>query len=510
MVQSVSRSRFPGPTGLPGSTGRFDPESANEQEAGRGHRRTGAVDVYRRRGRLPAGDQHPCRNRRRHARREGARPGTRPRARGGARRARAREGPVRPAVAGPRQERAAARHARPRRVRAPGAGDNRPRHVARVRIQPRPAVRRDRPGRPPRRDMRRPVLGPSQRPRRQAPVEPRLLPAGAGPRRGRPPPRRADLPAAPAHPARPRRRPHPPADRADSSPRLSSEIAPSFTSPARHQSTAHIVPNDTSNDFTVEFTAIALTPSYHACLRACHPRHSGISSPPNPGHRHKIATMGVGCSSMSGNGKGLDSDAIVIDPALPGAARYALQLASFGRGPAALGSRYGPHRGGNVSARDVYRAIEAYTAAGRFARLIPFQQDAPAAPPPPRPPRVMSDAAKSVRNSILLTLVFVGGTLLAVSVGSVVTAVVLLVLMAASAIVGIRALFDAFATSWTNVVTDPEQLVRRTTPTAGTCAMPRPTTTAVTSCRGQTWTRTPGKSGAGRSPPRTRSARPKW
>jgi hypothetical protein len=163
---------------------------------------------------------------------------------------------------------------------------------------------------------------------------------------------------------------------------------------------------------------------------------------------------------MSGNGKGLDSDAIVIDPALPGAARYALQLASPGWGRAALGSRYGPHRGGNVSARDVYRAIEAYTAAGRFARLIPFQQEAPAAPDPPRPPRVMSAAAKSVRNSVILTLVFVGGTLLAVSVGSVVSAVVLLILMAASAIVGIRALFDAFATSWTIVVTDPEQLVR--------------------------------------------------
>ena len=163
---------------------------------------------------------------------------------------------------------------------------------------------------------------------------------------------------------------------------------------------------------------------------------------------------------MSGNGKGLDSDTIVIDPALPGAARYALRLASPGRGRTPLGSRYGPHRGGNVSARDVYRAIEAYTAAGRFARLIPFQQDAPAAPPPPRPPRVMSDAAKSVRNSVLLTLVFVGGTLLAVSVHSVVSAIVLLILMAVSAIVGIRAVFDALATSWTNVVTDPEQLVR--------------------------------------------------
>lgn len=163
---------------------------------------------------------------------------------------------------------------------------------------------------------------------------------------------------------------------------------------------------------------------------------------------------------MSGNGKGLDTDAIVIDPALPEAARYALNLASPGRGRAAIGSRYGPHRGGSVSARDVYRAIEAYTAAGRFARLIPFQQDAPAAPDPPRPPRVMSDAAKSVRNSVLLTLVFVGGTLLAVSVGSVVSAVVLLILTAAAAIIGIRAVFDAFATGWTNVVTDPERLVR--------------------------------------------------
>ena len=57
----------------------------------------------------------------------------------------------------------------------------------------------------------------------------------------------------------------------------------------------------------------------------------------------------------------------------------------------------------------------------------------------------MSDAAKSVRNSVLLTLVFAGGTLLAVSAHSVVSAVVLLILMAASAVVGIRAVFDAAA-----------------------------------------------------------------
>jgi len=163
---------------------------------------------------------------------------------------------------------------------------------------------------------------------------------------------------------------------------------------------------------------------------------------------------------MSGNGKGLDSDAIVIDPALSEAARYALHLASPGRGRAAIGSRYGPQRASGASARDVYRALEAYTAAGRFARPIPFRESAPAAPNPPRPPRVMSDAAKSVRNSVLLTLVFAGGTLLAVSAHSVVSAVVLLVLMAASAVVGIRAVFDAAAAGWTNVVTDPEQLVR--------------------------------------------------
>lgn len=162
---------------------------------------------------------------------------------------------------------------------------------------------------------------------------------------------------------------------------------------------------------------------------------------------------------MPGNGKALDSDTVVVDPALPEAARYALHLVSPGRVRAVLGGRYG-RAGEGAAARDVYRALEAYTATRRLVRPIPFAEAAPAAPNPPRPPRVMSDAAKGVRNAAVFTIVLLGGALMAVAAGSVVSVIVLLILAGAAAIAGLRGAFNAAGTGWTRVVTDPEQLVR--------------------------------------------------
>lgn len=162
---------------------------------------------------------------------------------------------------------------------------------------------------------------------------------------------------------------------------------------------------------------------------------------------------------MSDNGKALDSDAVVVDPALPEPARYVLNLASPGRIRAVLGGRYGG-AGEGAAARDIYRAFEAYTAARRLVRPIPFGEAAPAAPDPPRPPRVMSDAAKGVRNAAVCTVVFLSGTLVAAAAGSVVSVMALLVVATTAAIVALRRAFDTVGTGWTRVVTDPAQLVR--------------------------------------------------
>ncbi len=162
---------------------------------------------------------------------------------------------------------------------------------------------------------------------------------------------------------------------------------------------------------------------------------------------------------MSGNDKALDSDAVVLDPALPDAARYALHLASPGRGRNAL-SRYDRAGGRRATGWEAYRALELYTAATRRARLIPFRESAPAVPSPPRPPRVLSDAAKGVRNSAVFTLVFLGGTLMAAAAGSTVSIVFLLIMAVISVAFSARAVLRAVRVGWTTVVTDPEELVR--------------------------------------------------
>jgi len=163
---------------------------------------------------------------------------------------------------------------------------------------------------------------------------------------------------------------------------------------------------------------------------------------------------------MSGNGRALDSDAVVIDPALPEPARYALHFVSPARGQAAVGGRYDRPAGRAAAAWEAYRALEMYTALSRRGALIPFRDTAPDTPPPPRPRRVMSEAAKGVRNSAVFTVIFLAGTLMAAAAGSAVSIIVLLILAGASAVFGIRATLDAATGGWTTLVTDPEELVR--------------------------------------------------
>ena len=205
---------------------------------------------------------------------------------------------------------------------------------------------------------------------------------------------------------------------------------------------------------------------------------------------------------MSGNGKGLDSDAIVIDPALSEAARYALHLASPARGRAAIGSRYGPQRASGASARDAYRALEAYTAAGRFARPIPFRESAPVRAEPAAPAachvgRGQKRAELGSPHAGLRGRNAPGRVRAQRGVGR----------RAADPDGGIgRRRHPGRVRRRRRRLDQRRDRPRtsssgRTTPTAGTCAMPRLTITAVTSCRAPTWTGTPGKSGAVRSPP---------
>jgi hypothetical protein len=159
--------------------------------------------------------------------------------------------------------------------------------------------------------------------------------------------------------------------------------------------------------------------------------------------------------------KAFDVDAIVLDPAVPQAARRALQSRFAARGPAGRG----PVR--DVSARRVsapdprYRTPDVRYGVPRSGRLIPFRQPAP---PAPHPPRVMSDTARKVLNSAIFTVIMLGAALIAATAGSVPFVVVFLILTVIPTVACARAVVDASDTGWTMLVTEPTATMRFSDP----------------------------------------------
>jgi hypothetical protein len=148
--------------------------------------------------------------------------------------------------------------------------------------------------------------------------------------------------------------------------------------------------------------------------------------------------------------RAFEADAIVIDPAVPPAARRFLE----GRfSVAAVPGRNPPAR--RVSTPDARRNVP------RAGRLIPFRQPTP---PAPRPPRVLSDTARRARNSAIYTVVFLAGALIAANAGSVPFVVVLLALTVIPTVAFARAVVDANDTGWRVLVTEPAAAVRISDP----------------------------------------------
>jgi len=148
---------------------------------------------------------------------------------------------------------------------------------------------------------------------------------------------------------------------------------------------------------------------------------------------------------MFHDSRDFDADAIVIDPAVPAAARQALE-AGYWAAKAASGRR-GPNRPG------------ARWNAARSARPIPFGQSARRAPPPPR---VMSAGARMARLWAVGTLAFLAGALIAAAAGSLPFVVALLVLTAVATALCARAVLDAGHAGWTVIVTEAKgELPRR-------------------------------------------------
>ncbi|MGH3189830.1 MAG: hypothetical protein ACRDPY_33515 [Streptosporangiaceae bacterium] len=149
-----------------------------------------------------------------------------------------------------------------------------------------------------------------------------------------------------------------------------------------------------------------------------------------------------------------DADAIVIDPAVPQAARRALTSRFSARGPAArVPGRDIPAR--RAGAPDPRHSVP------RSGRLIPFRQPAP---PAPQPPRVMSDTARKVLNSAIFMVIMLGGALLAATAGSVPFVVVFLTLTVIPTVACARAVVDASDTGWTMLVTEPSTTARISDP----------------------------------------------
>ncbi len=164
--------------------------------------------------------------------------------------------------------------------------------------------------------------------------------------------------------------------------------------------------------------------------------------------------------------KALDVDAIVLDPAVPPAARRALQSRFAARGTPARGTpARGPERdipARRVSTPDVrYGAPVPHYNVPRSGRLIPFKQPSP---PAPHPPRVMSDTARKVLNSAIFTVIMLGAALIAATAGSVPFVVVFLVLTVIPTVACARAVVDASDTGWTMLVTEPTAGVRISDP----------------------------------------------
>jgi len=159
--------------------------------------------------------------------------------------------------------------------------------------------------------------------------------------------------------------------------------------------------------------------------------------------------------------KVFDADAIVLDPAVPSAARRALQSRFAARGAAVRGP------GRDVPARRVstpgprYNMPDARYPVPRSGRLIPFRQPAP---PAPHPPRVMSDTARKVLNSAIFTVIMLGAALIAATAGSVPFVVVFLILTVIPTVTCARAVVDASDTGWTMLVTEPTATIRFSDP----------------------------------------------
>jgi hypothetical protein len=159
--------------------------------------------------------------------------------------------------------------------------------------------------------------------------------------------------------------------------------------------------------------------------------------------------------------KAFDVDAIVLDPAVPPAARRALQSRFAARGAAVRGAgRDVPAR--RVSAPDPrYSVPNVRYSVPRSGRLIPFRQPAP---PAPHPPRVMSDTARKVLNSAIFTVIMLGAALIAATAGSVPFVVVFLILTVIPTVACARAVVDASDTGWTMLVTEPTATLRISDP----------------------------------------------
>lgn len=140
--------------------------------------------------------------------------------------------------------------------------------------------------------------------------------------------------------------------------------------------------------------------------------------------------------------RSFDTDAIVIDPAVPTTARYALER-GFSAG-ASSRTNERDRRAERVSVSDARRN------AARYATPIPFRQSARRAPPPPR---VMSDTANRARVWAVFTLVFLVGALIAAVADSLPFVVSLLIVTAMTTAACARAVLEANHDGWTVIVT---------------------------------------------------------
>jgi hypothetical protein len=143
--------------------------------------------------------------------------------------------------------------------------------------------------------------------------------------------------------------------------------------------------------------------------------------------------------------RAFDSNAIVIDPAVPRACRRAIESKSPVRSAVSLEIDYFLPPG-RLSASDAYSNVLPY------GRLIPFGRPAPVL----RPPRVMSRSARRARNSAICTVIVLAGALMAAASGSLPFVIVFLFVTAVTTITFARAAFDASQAGWTAVVTEPE------------------------------------------------------